>query len=110
MTLSDGDVERVARRVVELLGERREGVGVVGLVDAKALASRLGVDVKWVREHAELLGVVRLGVGSRPRLRFDVEVATGVFRARSGGVPPPVSVGVGGGPVVRPRRRRIGAS
>ncbi|HWH92906.1 MAG TPA: hypothetical protein VNT03_03515 [Baekduia sp.] len=41
------------------------------LVDAAAVAAMLGVTRGWVYEHATELGAVRLGAGTRPRLRFD---------------------------------------
>jgi hypothetical protein len=41
------------------------------LIDATAVARMLGVTRGWVYEHATELGAVRLGAGTRPRLRFD---------------------------------------
>jgi hypothetical protein len=41
------------------------------LLDAAAVARMLGVTRGWVYEHAAELGAIRLGAGSRPRLRFD---------------------------------------
>jgi hypothetical protein len=41
------------------------------LIDAAAVALMLGVTRGWVYEHATELGAVRLGSGTRPRLRFD---------------------------------------
>jgi hypothetical protein len=37
------------------------------------LAEWLNVKPSWVYEHAEELGVLRLGTGPRARLRFDVD-------------------------------------
>jgi len=67
-------VEAVALRVVELM---RNGSPLEPprLVDAATLASELGVTRSWVYEHRDELGVVRLGAGTKPRLRFDVETA-----------------------------------
>lgn len=66
----------VAALVVE---ELREELGLrpvpAGLVDAGELAGLLGVARSWVYEHADELGVIRLGDGARPRLRFDAELA-----------------------------------
>jgi hypothetical protein len=73
-------VEAVALRVVQLMrsgdvaNDRR-------LVDAATLAGELGVDRSWVYTHRDELGAVRLGSGSKPRLRFDVQVAR-AFLAR----------------------------
>jgi hypothetical protein len=46
-----------------------------GLVDAGALSALLGVSRRYVYEHADELGAVRLGGGSKPRLRFDAHAA-----------------------------------
>ena len=40
---------------------------------AEQLAGRLGVARSFVYEHAEELGVYRLGSGPRARLRFDLD-------------------------------------
>jgi hypothetical protein len=55
-----------------------------GLVDAHELAAQLGVSESWVYGNATLLGVVRLGSGSRPRLRFDVVAAREAMGCSSG--------------------------
>jgi hypothetical protein len=76
-------VEAVALRVVQLM---RSGdvVNDRRLVDAATLAGELGVDRSWVYAHRDVLGVVRLGSGSKPRLRFDAQVARAALaRARS---------------------------
>ncbi len=64
-------VEALAERVTELV--RPEAAH--RLVDAATLASALGVDRSYVYAYAEELGAVRLGGGSKPRLRFDLEAA-----------------------------------
>jgi hypothetical protein len=66
--LSEGPIEAIAMRVVELLESRPTGPA---LVDAAELARGLGVTRAWVYEHATKLGAVRLGSGPAPRLRFD---------------------------------------
>jgi hypothetical protein len=38
---------------------------------AGEVAALLGVDPTWVYENADDLGVIRIGKGKRPRLRFD---------------------------------------
>lgn len=93
--LSDDAVDAVARRLAEILVE----AGLVGpratrLVDAATVARHFGLSREWVYEHAEELGVTRLGNGPRPRLRFDlaaVEAALeGAARGREkcrGGTP-----------------------
>lgn len=68
--LTPGDVEAIARRVLELvedlLLQSRDRY-----VDAAGLAEMLGVERDWVYAHSAELGGVRLG-GPRGRLRFDV--------------------------------------
>jgi hypothetical protein len=71
-------VEAIARRVVELLEKR--GLHRRELVDAAELARRLGIERSWVYSHAIELGAVKLGSGSKPRLRFDPKVAAQVLR------------------------------
>jgi len=73
--------EAIARRVVELL--ERQGLQRRELVDAAELARRFGIERSWVYSHAIELGAVKLGSGSKPRLRFDPEVAAQVL-ARAG--------------------------
>jgi hypothetical protein len=41
------------------------------LLTAKDIAERFNVDRGWVYAHAHELGAIRIGNGSRPRLRFD---------------------------------------
>jgi hypothetical protein len=67
-------VEAVALRVVQLMHSGHVA-NDRGLVDAATLAGELGVDRSWVYAHRDALGVVRLGSGSKPRLRFDLQVA-----------------------------------
>lgn len=76
-------VEAVAQRIVELLDERDASPRQTRLVDADELAEALGVERKWVYQHADELGVRRLGSGRRPRLRFDLERAQRVLEAKS---------------------------
>lgn len=67
-SLDQTSVEAIARRVVELL--RADGAAAE-LIDAAEVARRFSVTRDYVYEHAEELGAVRLGNGSRARLRFD---------------------------------------
>jgi hypothetical protein len=41
------------------------------LLTAAEVAARFSVDRSWVYAHARELGVLRIGDGPRPRLRFD---------------------------------------
>lgn len=105
-------VEAIARRVVELLDER-SGEAPAGLVDAATLARLLGVSRSTVYDHRAELGGVRLGEGTRGRLRFDVDEARAAWIRRVGRerskrpeVPETPAVGT----VVRRRRRSTGRS
>ena len=64
-------VEAIAERVAAKLAPAQ----ATGLVTARVLAQRLSVSVDFVYEHAEELGVIRLGNGPKARLRFDIERA-----------------------------------
>ena len=71
--------QAVAARTLELLQPVLEalaaGAPSGALVDASTLAQQLGVSRQFVYEHAEELGVLRLGARGRPTLRFDLEAA-----------------------------------
>jgi hypothetical protein len=71
--------EAVAARILEVLRPVLEAVAggapSAALVDASTLAQQLGVSRQFVYEHAEELGVLRLGAQGRPTLRFDLEAA-----------------------------------
>src|SRR5688500_5177438 len=71
-SLDPATVEAIAHEVADLL--RRRGAGERGLLTAGQVAIRFGVKRSWVYAHAHQLGVVRLGFGRRPRLRFDPAV------------------------------------
>jgi hypothetical protein len=75
--------DRVAARLAGLIDVAEPQVELVApatasapqLVDAVELARVLGVARSTVYEHADEWGGVRLGGGSKPRLRFDPERA-----------------------------------
>lgn len=73
MTLNREDIEAIAAQVVELMREvgtpEKEPVGE--LIDAAAVARRLGISRATVYAKANQLGAIRLGTGKRARLRFD---------------------------------------
>jgi hypothetical protein len=83
--LSPETVDAIARRVAELLTAKPADAtpDAQRLVDAAELARRLRVTPAWVREHADELGVVRIGEGPRPRLRFAVDRAMQAYNKRS---------------------------
>jgi hypothetical protein len=98
-------IRAVAREVAELLG-RSDGA----LLTARQVATRFNVDRSWVYAHADELGVVRLGQGPRPRLRFDpAVVAQRVVAARGRSLTPEPSTPLRAGASllpIRPSRRR----
>jgi hypothetical protein len=107
-------IEQIARRVAQLLRSApRENPpaddGSRPLVDAKELATLLGLTRDWVYEHAGELGAIPLGDGRRPRLRFDpVLAAERLKRQRRRPVDQPVEAvpAIEGPPRAQPRRRR----
>lgn len=62
-------IHALAREVAKLIV--RSEPATDGLLTARQVAARFNVDRGWVYAHAGELGVVRLGDGPRPRLRFD---------------------------------------
>ena len=72
-------VERIARRVAELL--RSESPSASARLTADDVAHRYSVSRTWVYENAERLGAVRLGDGSRARLRFEPDRVREHFEA-----------------------------
>jgi len=72
-------IEQIAQRVAQLLREHHDtqAAPTTGqLLDATQLARHLGVTRTWVYEHAHQLGAIRLGTGTKARLRFDLHTAT----------------------------------
>jgi hypothetical protein len=67
--LDPATILAVAREVSALL--RRSETGDATLLTAAEVARRSNVERSWVYAHADELGVIRLGDGPRPRLRFD---------------------------------------
>jgi hypothetical protein len=74
-------IEAIAREVAQLLG-RDDQPGAHGLLTARHVAARFNVGRSWVYAHADKLGVVRLGQGPRPRLRFESAVVAQRLLAR----------------------------
>jgi hypothetical protein len=83
--LTDGDVEAIAEatatRLAEIVGTART---TFGLVDARQLAKDLGVSLDYVYAHATELGAMRLGVGPKARIRFDLDRARRGLEAQQG--------------------------
>ena len=95
-------VDAIAERVSGLL--RSEPL-CSRLVDAATLADGLGVDRSYVYAHAEELGAVRLGSGSKPRLRFDLEAAREAMSRYAGNHSGGSNASTGAESVVPPARR-----
>lgn len=71
--VADRVAEETAQRVADLLADAdaEAARGGPSLIDAQEAADLLGVSPRWVRQHADELGGMRLGSGARPRWRFD---------------------------------------
>ena len=72
--LDDASIEAIARRVAEMLGDG-DSFQRVDLLTAGEVARRLKVERSWVYTHANELGAIRMGGGTRPRLRFELQTA-----------------------------------
>ena len=78
--LAPESLEALAQRIAELVRDPDS----VQFIDAAEVAHRFGVSRDWVYAHAEELGVLRVGDGSRPRLRFDVKKVSDRFGSLAG--------------------------
>ena len=72
--LDPASLHAIAEQVAQLL--RGRDAEPHALLTAGQVAARFNVDRSWVYAHAGELGVVRLGSGRRPRLRFDPAIVT----------------------------------
>jgi len=105
--LDAATIQAVARQVAAILGDT-DG----SLLTAAQVAARFNVERSWVYAHAEELGVVRLGAGRRPRLRFDAALIAQRLVASPGRVPSDrrssrIQADVPLLPIKRTRRRRL---
>ena len=71
VALTPEQLDALAAQVARHLAAALAGEPLGGLIDAAEVARRHGVTRAWVYEHADRLGAVRLGSGSRPRLRLN---------------------------------------
>jgi hypothetical protein len=69
--LDPESIEVLARRLAELLSPPEAPRPRAQLITAEEVAQWWGISRRWVYDHADDLGARRLGVGRRPRLRFD---------------------------------------
>lgn len=79
--LHPDDLELLADLIAERLRPEPEPV----LLTAQQVAERFGLSAEWVRDNASDLGVIRIGDGPRPRLRFEAEVVLSALRSREEG-------------------------
>jgi hypothetical protein len=93
LELDEASIEAIAQRVAELLSPAKTGE----MVSAAEIAKRFGVSRDWVYEHADELGVIRMGSGPRAHLRFDLEKVAEGLDARKA-------------PPVRPEGRTAGSN
>jgi hypothetical protein len=101
-------IHAVAREVAALL--RHTDSGDDAVLTAAEVAIRFNVDRSWVYAHADELGVIRLGEGPRPRLRFDPAIVAQRLVAAPGRTSPgPLSTDGKGSvpllPIKRPRNK-----
>lgn len=108
--LDVASVEAVARRVVELLRTESHSPRARRLVDAATLAAELGVERSWVYTHRAELGAIQLGAGSKPRLRFDVDIARELLASSTSKESQTPQTPVVTGDSSRSRRQRLGSS
>lgn len=113
--MATADDPRLDRHALTALAREVAAVLDIGggepLLTARQVASRFNVDRGWVYAHADELGVVRLGDGPKPRLRFDPAIVAQRVAVAPGRVVPgrpsgTVRADVSLLPIKRPRRRR----
>lgn len=68
--LDPRDIALIATTVAGLLTDTRVGQTDPALIDAAEVARRYGLARSTIYDNAARLGAVRLGTGTRPRLRF----------------------------------------
>jgi len=82
LALDPATIEQIAAAVVARLTDAQPDTGPA-LIDAAEVARRHGVTRSWAYDHAADLGAIRLGNGTRARLRFDpTTVAAYLTRGR----------------------------
>lgn len=76
----DAIADATARRLAPLVTTQP---ATFALVDARELASELGVSTDYVYSHAVELGAMRLGSGPKARIRFDLDRARKALETRA---------------------------
>jgi len=78
--LDADSIDAIAKRVADIL--RSESLPTrEQLITATDVAARFGVSRTWVYDNAQRLGAIRLGTGSKARLRFDPRRVSELIRA-----------------------------
>ncbi len=108
--MSPEEVDALAAAVAERVVERLRDEAVppsepTALLDARALAARLGVSPSYVYANSGKLGAVRLGTGPKARLRFNLKRAVEVHANRE-----PESAAPAALQTAKPRPRRAASS
>jgi hypothetical protein len=85
VNISPATVEALAQSIVRLLREESPLPLSTQLVDAAEVARRFRLSRAYVYAHADQLGAIRVGDGSRPRLRFDPDRVAERLTARQAG-------------------------
>jgi hypothetical protein len=93
--IADRLAQRLGPRLADIIGPRgpstvaptEETESRDGLWTARHVAAHYRVDVRFVYQHADELGCVRLGGGPRPRLRFDPRAVRQRWPAVGEGLP-----------------------
>jgi hypothetical protein len=96
--LDPGSLDDLAHRVADLVQQQRDALPPSPspvqddgrLLTAAQVAAQWGVDRSWVYDHADELGVRRLGTGVRPRLRFDPVAVAAYLNGGDTTAPPAV--------------------
>jgi hypothetical protein len=77
--LDANSIDAIAQRVAAIL--RSESLPTrEQLITAADVAARFGVSRTWVYDNAQRLGAIRLGTGSKARLRFDSRRVSDLIR------------------------------
>ena len=81
--LSPDEIDRLAEAVAIRVAEYlRTDDSNAPLIDAAEVARRHGVTRSWAYDNAGRLGAVRLGNGSRPRIRFNPATVAAALASR----------------------------
>jgi hypothetical protein len=96
ITLSDAQLARLAAELRpglarQIADELRGSAAVEPLMKPAEVADMLRMSVEWVHDHADELGVVRLGDGPKAPKRFDATKVREALNRHSGSVRSPAA-------------------